>query len=156
VYPPGNIYNDIVINEIMYAPSTGEPEWVELFNRTASPVNIKKWRLSDAAITVTVTTQDVIIPPNDFIVLTQDSSILNFYSVPVQIVRFNLPVLNNTGDNVVIRDSLGILIDSLTYLHRGVETQAADRLRGSPLIVQVLIQTTGQHQQEYLKQLPEE
>jgi hypothetical protein len=116
VYPPGSIYNDIVINEIMYAPSTGEPEWVELFNRTNQAVNIKKWRLSDAAITVTVTTQDVIIPPNDFIVLTQDSSVLNFYSVPVQIVRFNLPVLNNTGDNVIIRDSLGILIDSLTYL----------------------------------------
>ena len=116
VYPPGNIYNDIVINEIMYAPSTEEPEWVELFNRTDQPVNIKRWRLSDAASTVTVTTQDVIIPPNDFIILTQDSSILNFYNVPVQIVRFNLPVLNNTGDNVVLRDSLGILIDSLTYL----------------------------------------
>ena len=32
VYPPGNVYNDVVINEIMYAPSTGEPEWVELYN----------------------------------------------------------------------------------------------------------------------------
>lgn len=115
VYPPGNNYNDVVINEIMYAPSTGEPEWVELFNRTTQPINIKRWRFSDAANTVTITTQDIFIQPNNYIVLTQDSSILNYYNIPVQIVRFNLPALNNSGDNVVIRDSLGILIDSLTY-----------------------------------------
>lgn len=115
VYPPGNNYNDVVINEIMYAPSSGEPEWVELFNRTNQPINIKRWRFSDAANTVTITTQDIFIQPNNYIVLTQDSSILNYYNVPVQIVRFNLPALNNTGDNVILRDSLGILIDSLTY-----------------------------------------
>ena len=34
VFPQGATYNDVVINEIMYAPSTGEPEWVELYNRT--------------------------------------------------------------------------------------------------------------------------
>lgn len=116
VYLPGIEYNDVVINEIMYAPSTGEPEWVELYNRTDQAVNIKKWRFSDAASTATITTNDIFIQPKDYIVLTQDSSILNFYNVPVQIVRFNLPILNNTGDNVVLRDSLGILIDSLTYL----------------------------------------
>lgn len=115
VHPPGNEYNDIVINEIMYAPSAGEPEWVELFNRTNKPVNIKRWRFSDAANTVIITTQDIIIGPFSYIVITQDSSILNYYNLPVQIVRFNLPALNNTGDNVVIRDSLGILIDSVTY-----------------------------------------
>lgn len=116
VYPPGNNYNDVVINEIMYAPSTGEPEWVELFNRTNQPVNIKRWRFSDAANTVTITQLDIFIEPNSYIVLTADSSILNFYSVPVPIIRFNLPALNNTGDNVVIKDSLGLIIDSLTYL----------------------------------------
>src|SRR5690606_5561490 len=104
------------INEIMYAPSTGEPEWVELYNRTDAPVNINRWRFSDAANTVTITQQDFFIEPNTFIVLTADSSILNFYSVPVPILRFNLPALNNTGDNVVIKDSLGLIIDSLTYL----------------------------------------
>ncbi|MDZ7767216.1 MAG: CARDB domain-containing protein [Melioribacteraceae bacterium] len=27
-------FNSIVINEIMYAPSSGEPEWVEIYNRS--------------------------------------------------------------------------------------------------------------------------
>ncbi|MBS4033164.1 MAG: lamin tail domain-containing protein [Ignavibacterium sp.] len=136
VYPPGNEYNDIVVNEIMYAPSTGEPEWIELYNRTDQAVNIKKWRFSDAANTATITTDDIFIQSKDYIVLTQDSSILNLYNVPVQIVRFNLPILNNTGDNVVLRDSLGILIDSLTYLSswggntggRSLERYSADSI----------------------------
>jgi hypothetical protein len=116
VFPPGSGYNDVVINEIMYAPSTGEPEWVELFNRTSAPINLKKWKFSDAASSVTITNTDKFIPANGFIVLTADSSILNFYNVPSEIIRFSLPALNNTGDAVVIKDSLGVLIDSLSYL----------------------------------------
>jgi hypothetical protein len=116
VYPPGSSYNDVVINEIMYAPSTGEPEWVELYNRTAASVNIKQWQFSDNSATVTITNQDIEILPNSFIVLTRDSSILNFYDVQSAIIEFNLPALNNTGDAVVIKDSIGIIIDSLFYL----------------------------------------
>lgn len=41
VYPPENNFNDVVINEIMYAPASGEPEWVEIFNRTSNPINLK-------------------------------------------------------------------------------------------------------------------
>lgn len=116
IYTPGNSYNDVVINEIMYAPLTGEPEWVELYNRTTSPINIKKWTFSDNSTNVTITSFDIIINPGNYIVLSKDSTILNFYSVPVQIVTFNLPALNNTGDGVVIKDSLGIVIDSVQYL----------------------------------------
>ena len=64
VFPPGTNYNDVVINEIMYAPSTGEPEWVELYNRTASPINLKKWKFSDASSSVTITNTDKLIPGN--------------------------------------------------------------------------------------------
>ncbi len=116
VFPPGNNYNDIVINEIMYAPSSGEPEWVELYNRTASPINLKKWELSDAATTIAITINDMYIPENGYIVLASDSSILNYYNVGSEIIVFNLPALNNTGDALVIKDSLEVLIDSLSYL----------------------------------------
>ncbi len=116
VFPPGAAYNDVVINEIMYAPSTGEPEWVEIYNRTTLPVNLKKWKFSDAASTVTITNNDIFIPANGFIVLSRDSSILNFYNVGSEIIVFSLPALNNTGDAVVIKDSIGTIIDSLSFL----------------------------------------
>jgi len=89
VFPPGTNFNDVVINEIMYHPSTGEPEWVELYNRTESPINLKKWRLYDASSSARITAADIFIPAKSFIVLTADSSILNFYNVPSEIIKFS-------------------------------------------------------------------
>ncbi len=115
VYSQGNNYNDIVINEIMYAPSTGEPEWVEVYNRTANVINLKKWKFADNSTTVTITSNNVFIQPNSFVVLSKDSSVLSYYSVPVPVIVFSLPALNNTDDACVLKDSLGNLIDSLYY-----------------------------------------
>ena len=115
VSPPGNNYNDLVINEIMYAPSSGEPEWIELFNRSSSKLNLKKWKISDLTTSVTITNNDEFIQPEGFIIITRDSSVLNFYDIPSQIIEMNLPSLNNTGDGIVIKDSLKVLIDSVLY-----------------------------------------
>ena len=116
VYPPGTGYNDVVINEIMYAPSPGEPEWVEVYNRSSENINLEGWTFSDNSTTKIITDQNTILPAGSFIVLTKDSSILNYYSVPSDIIEFSLPALNNTGDAVVIKDSPGITIDSVFYL----------------------------------------
>jgi Lamin Tail Domain/CARDB/FlgD Ig-like domain len=115
VYPPGNNFNDIVINEIMYAPPSGQPEWVELFNRSANSINVNGWKFSDNSTSVNITNNDIELPPNSFIVLSKDSSILDFYSIPADIIVFNLPQLNNSGDAVVIKDSMGVKIDSVYY-----------------------------------------
>jgi len=116
VFLPGANFNDVVINEIMYAPVTGEPEWVELFNRSSNSINLKKWKLSDALTAVTITSYDFFLPPDSFVVLSKDSSIVNFYNIPSDIIIFSLPSLNNSGDAVVLKDSIGFLIDSLFYL----------------------------------------
>jgi len=134
VYPRGTGYNDIVLNEIMYAPSSDEPEWVEIYNRTMDPVNLKNWTFSDNSTTKIITGHDILIPSGSFVVLTEDSSILNYYSVPCEIIEFSLPALNNTGDAVVIKDSIGIVIDSLFYVPgwggstggRSLERKSAD------------------------------
>lgn len=116
VSPPGNNFDDIVINEIMYAPSSGEPEWIEIFNRTSNSINLKNWKVSDASTTISITTQDKFIDANSYLVISRDSSILNYFTVPSQIIITNIPALNNTGDALVIKDPLGIKIDSVSYL----------------------------------------
>lgn len=116
VYMPGANFNDVVINEIMYAPLTSEPEWVELFNRSSNVINLKKWKLNDALTAVTITSNDFFLQPDSFVVLSKDSSVINFYSIPSQVIVFSLPILNNSGDAVVLKDSAGFLIDSLSYL----------------------------------------
>lgn len=115
VYPPGTGYNDIVINEIMYAPSSGEPEWVEIYNRASEDINLNGWRFCDYTAERLLTNEDLIISQGEYIVLTRDSSVLAYYDVPSRIIEFSMPALNNTGDAVVIKDSLGLTIDSLIY-----------------------------------------
>ncbi|MBK7379274.1 MAG: lamin tail domain-containing protein [Ignavibacteriales bacterium] len=116
VFLPGANFNDVVINEIMYAPVSGEPEWVELFNRSLNTINLKKWKLSDALTAVSITPNDFILQPDSFVVLSKDSSIINFYNIPSSLIVFSLPALNNSGDAVVLKDSIGFLVDSLFYL----------------------------------------
>lgn len=116
VFPPGNKYNDVVINEIMYAPSSGEPEWIEIYNRSSGTINLKGLSVSDNSTKVKVIQNDFNLDANNFLVISKDSSILNLYDVGSSIVVSNFPSLNNTGDAVVIKDSLNVVLDSLEYL----------------------------------------
>jgi hypothetical protein len=108
-------YNDLVINEIMYKPSTNEPEWVELFNRSNSEWNLKGWRFADRSSSSELTDEDLILQPDEFIVLSDDESLINFYEIPSNILVVNLPSLNNSDDGLKIIDNLQRVIDSVNY-----------------------------------------
>lgn len=105
----------ILISEIMYAPLGDEPEWVEIYNASESAVNLRNWQISDATTKATLTSKDFLIQPGEYLILSRDSSILNFYQIPSRIITFPLPTLNNTDDAVVIYDHTGAKIDSVRY-----------------------------------------
>ena len=106
---------DIVINEIMYTPESPEPEWIELFNNSQKTIDLFQYKAADANDTLTVVTDSIFLYPEEFIVIAKDSSILDIYNIPSKIVFQYFPSLNNTGDRLMILDSLGRVIDSLTY-----------------------------------------
>ncbi len=69
-----NMNSDIVINEIMYHPDPGEPEWLELFNLSESPRPLAGMILSDSHEEVVVTVDSIVLPPAGYIVITSDSA----------------------------------------------------------------------------------
>jgi hypothetical protein len=111
----------VVINEVMYGPTGGEPEWVELYNTTNVYVDLESWRLSNRIIATkyTLSTTSAILKPSSYAVVTKDVSILNFHSTPPGLLVLvpNLPtaLFSNAGDAVVLYDTRGITMDSLTY-----------------------------------------
>ncbi|HED07076.1 MAG TPA: hypothetical protein ENI57_03065, partial [Ignavibacteria bacterium] len=112
-----NTFNNIVINEIMYVPPLNQSEWIELYNKSDSSININNWVVSDNSTSIIVTDNNFILAPKSFVVLGSDSTLLNTYGHQVNFLFIpNLPSLNNSGDAVTIHDSLGLLIDSLSYL----------------------------------------
>ncbi len=110
---------DVVINEIMYAPTTGNSEeWFEIYNKSTSTFNLKNWKWKDSAgVFRTITTQNINLAPNSYAVVCQDSiSVKNFYTgFSGLIFQTTWNALNNGQDSVVLVDSLGTRIDFVAY-----------------------------------------
>src|SRR5689334_10424834 len=104
----------IVINEIMYAPGKSEPEWAELYNYSDSTIIIEGWSISDLLKAYGI--PNASIPPKEYVVLTKDSLLLvnKYLGNNIHILQMPMPSLNNTGDQIIIKDSQHHTIDSLT------------------------------------------
>ena len=112
---------DIVINEIMYEPASGNSEFLELYNTSNDSIQLggmslkigdsKKFELSKTYF---------LLPPLKYIVLASDSSVLFNYDYLYKnenIVLINNALgLPNDGTPLVIKDMYGTIIDSLNYL----------------------------------------
>jgi hypothetical protein len=108
----------VVINEIMYAPGQGQPEWIELYNAAEEAVDIRSWILHDATSARPVITESTrLIPPNDFLIVAKDSSILEEFPDVVSrlLVMPKLPSLNNSGDDITLTAPDSTAIDILSY-----------------------------------------
>lgn len=106
---------DIVFTEIMPDPGTKGSEWVELFNRTNRPVNLKNWRISDYVTSSVISADTLWLQPGNYLILSKDSTYKQFYPFSSRLKVMNLPQLNNTGDRLLLVDSLAYLIDSVFY-----------------------------------------
>jgi len=115
ILPKLNSYNDIIINEIMYAPTGGEPEWLEIYNRSDSAINLHDWRIADRTSSPIIIDTTFFIQSKGYIVISSDESIHDFYTITSPVIVINLPSLNNSGDDLKLLDSLKRNIDSLNY-----------------------------------------
>jgi hypothetical protein len=115
---PNNSTGDVVINEIMYAPLTGEPEWIELFNRTNEFIPLKDWTITDIYTTPSTVkiSNDISIMPKSYLIISKDSTIFSSHPfIPSPILKLNIPPLNNDADGVILKDYTGMVIDSVKY-----------------------------------------
>ena len=109
----------MLINEVMYNTESGKPEWVEFVNVSGEEINIKDWSISDVLTTPTksfITNSDVILQPDEYIVIAKDTSFNSAHpDVTAKVFFTNFGTLGNTSDGVVIYDFRNGIIDSLFY-----------------------------------------
>ena len=106
----------LVINEIMYDPETGKPEWFEVANTSGISINAKNWLFRDSQNTIHYATdQSIEIPADSFAVISSGGMNLypNFNGILLQSASF--PTLNNSGDSLILLDPVGNYIDRLEY-----------------------------------------
>lgn len=114
---------DILINEIMAdpTPQVGLPnvEFVELYNRTAFPVSLNNWTFSDGSATGTL--PSITLQADSFLVLCANGNVDSFlalgFTYTQNVIDISpFPSLNNTGDNLTLKDNNGNTIHNVSYL----------------------------------------
>lgn len=112
------ISGDVVINEIMYAPTPSSNEFVELYNRSDQPVDLRQLALADANRSFTaLTSKDTTLAPGAYAVLVRDPEA--FHDAYPDVDGFTIDdweALNNGGDTVFLRhESTETMLDSVPY-----------------------------------------
>lgn len=108
---------DIFVNEFMYDPPKESSEYIELSNPTDKSFDLQGWTINDNTGNLrTITNSCFVVPPESFVVLAPDNSLLN-NNAGIMLVNMgnNFPSLNNNGDDIVLRDSTSERLDSLRY-----------------------------------------
>ena len=114
---PGAASKDVLINEIFAdfdTAATAMPgvEFVELYNRSSQVYNLGGWSFADASTKVFL--GNYILQPGAYVVLCAAGNVGEFPGAPV-LGLSSLPSLNNTGDQLGLRDQNGGLIDTVEY-----------------------------------------
>ncbi|MDD5043736.1 MAG: lamin tail domain-containing protein [Patescibacteria group bacterium] len=95
--PPAEINpGEVVINEFVYDPAEEEKEWLELYNKTASPIDLTGWIIEDGTGEIISLTET--IAASSFIVKELSSN-----------------KLNNDGDIIILKSPAGVIIDQVAY-----------------------------------------
>lgn len=131
---PQLVSAQIVINEIMYDPSTTQgtdanQEWLELFNTTDQEQNVGGWTFGDASGATFTLPGGTTIPANGYLILAiNNTEFTNFYTsatpqfpIPegVQVLDWGSFNLNNDGaypvDTLTLKNASGTVKDQVSY-----------------------------------------
>jgi hypothetical protein len=104
------------INEILYNPATDNQEWIELYIPPFVSAN-NELTITDAANNSVQITLPTLCP--EYLVLCRDqvALLLRYPNCPADNVLqvSSLPSLNNEGDILILKDSFGTVLDSISY-----------------------------------------
>lgn len=125
----------VVISEIMYHPRGNQPEYIEVYNQTTTPLDIASWKLTDA-VSYQFPDFDPAHPERSFlkplerIVLAgaDQAATRSAYGIPANVRVFG-PWQGNLGDageRITLRDKNGLTVCTVEYNDRGKWPAAAD------------------------------
>lgn len=121
---PVQLIGHMVISEVHYdvASSTVSGndqlfEWIELYNGTASAIDLQGWFVGDASSTDMISSS-VIVQPGGFAIVAASSTPAGVPGgVPVIVLSSSIGLngFANGGDGAVLRDTANLLVDSVGF-----------------------------------------
>ena len=118
----------VMISEIMFAPLSGNTEYVEFVNTSISNVDLCEWTVETGQSSprednaVKLSRESRVLHGGEYFVVAADSSLFSqFPTFRLREPRLTVILspkslgLNNDGDVIAVRDAGGVLIDSVAY-----------------------------------------
>ena len=116
---------DVVINEILFNPKPDGADYIELYNRSHKPINLKQLYLANLNSMYEIdnitalSSNDVVVFPGDYVVLTSSvaatkRSYLCKYPENILYVD-NLPSFNDDDGTAILINAAGNIIDRVSY-----------------------------------------
>jgi hypothetical protein len=109
---------DVLLSEIMpdpYPPvELPECEYVELYNRSEKPLNLKGWEFISGQRTPIVF-NEYILDPERYVLLVDNGCYSEFPDSIQKISFTSLPTLPNAGETLILKDKYGQLIHKISY-----------------------------------------
>ena len=118
---------DVVINELLPNPRTGGVKFVELYNASSKVLNLQNWRLAnlnsagEPANFRTISSQVLLLGPQDYIVFTDDAAILAReypQGNPSKFITLSLPSYPQSSGNVLLINQGTTILDQFAYNER--------------------------------------
>lgn len=112
-----------VINEVLFDPPAGGADYIEIYNRSAEPIDVAQLMLANRSANGglsaarSITTSPLPLLPNQYLLLTEDSSWIHRYYSPGQILilETSLPSFPDDEGTVVLLNTQGGIVDELHY-----------------------------------------
>ena len=110
-------FKEVIITELFPdpTPSVGLPEqeFIEIYNTTNKTFDLAGWTISDGSSTATLPTQALASGEYFIICATANVSLFQSFGTVVGVSSF--PTLNNSGDQITLRNNTATLIDEVIY-----------------------------------------
>jgi len=112
-YKPGVI----LINEFLPDPGNFDFEFVEFISFSNVSIDLSGWKIKDRRSFSRPVDSLITLVPGQYFIIADDSAALKYVhdSVSLIIMDPGFPALNNSGDDIILVDPFGTIIDSLSY-----------------------------------------
>jgi hypothetical protein len=114
---------DVVVNEILFNPTSTGVDFIEICNRSAKYIDLRNWKLAsenagELVNLKTIPETDLVLAPHQYLVFTEDSNLLKgeyMNGVEENFIQMDIPSLPDDEGSVVLIDEDGNTIDFMTY-----------------------------------------
>ena len=110
------VIGDVLISEFFADPTPviglPEIEYVEIYNKSAKFFNLQGWKIGDASSEGTI--GEAWLFPGEYKILTATANV-PLFTLSSAVGTTSFPSLNNAGDDVVLKNNTGLILDKLSY-----------------------------------------